>query len=627
MNCLQVRWPPAYIHDYINLWQSSNVATMNSEDDVDLSPCRGANLYPSVLSAPLSLHDWQGKLRSNGATDDAAQDYIELENAFGLNKEPAYWNNTSTRYEDTSVATVLSSYSVVQGVYPQPPPVSGYNGGTQCKSIGHSLDPDFNLDYSEIQSRDISDQLTLPESPPPSFSLSESQTSSSFVSFPMTPPSMGNSRRTSVLGISQQKIGVLENAFACALEEEGVLSTEVTEFLARFLRLDNSKFRKWLGSRPCKDAPPLNRSKRAKISTNGPVAVWKRKIIHQGLEVEPHPKSTQVNLLAIGLRISVDQFWNSTKESVNLGRDPNRREKMPQQTPTPVVSKEQPSAPSLVSPTISTVRISHANTDASSTGIPPAMVSKIKSPTIKVSSSDSPPWVPLVNGVQPRGGIGVGVYTNQHPQTVVGTLESLPGRDQPVESRLEHDSTPAASIANDSECESSVDDDDGSTEISLEEEIATILGPDYAHLAQCVINKIASNNPWEQWQSEDGFRQGANGVDNTPASSFSQTSGNAPSSNTSFSETSGGKRKSPGGGGGGGEDDQANDGDGDKGRPPKRLRRPPSTPKPEPPRYDCPISKRAIGTGGDPQSSKSRGCAPEGLEFRHVWYAYSNSIL
>lgn len=40
-------------------------------------------------------------------------------------------------------------------------------------------------------------------------------------------------------------------------------------------------------------------------------------------------------------------------------------------------------------------------------------------------------------------------------------------------------------------------------------------------------------------------------------------------------------------------------------------------PKPETPRYDCPITKRAVCEND--QSSQNRGCAPMGLEFRHVW--------
>lgn len=40
--------------------------------------------------------------------------------------------------------------------------------------------------------------------------------------------------------------------------------------------------------------------------------------------------------------------------------------------------------------------------------------------------------------------------------------------------------------------------------------------------------------------------------------------------------------------------------------------------KPEPLRYDCPVTKRAINAE-TAQSSQSRGCTPMGLEFRHVW--------
>ena len=54
--------------------------------------------------------------------------------------------------------------------------------------------------------------------------------------------------------------------------------------------------------------------------------------------------------------------------------------------------------------------------------------------------------------------------------------------------------------------------------------------------------------------------------------------------------------------------------------PPKR---PKTSPRPQGGinklRWDCPIERRAVSTSHQDNIPKCRGCAPNGLEFRHIW--------
>ena len=165
---------------------------------------------------------------------------------------------------------------------------------------------------------------------------------------------------------------------------------------------------------------------------------------------------------------------------------------------------------------------------------------------------------------------------------------------------------------------STTDESEYDSEMSLMEEVETILGPDFSHLAGLVITKIdlISRNHSGQWNFEDGKRCAG---DHTSTSS-SHTSGASVS--TTSSDTNGGKRKSNNGF----KDNQINDsndgeGNDDEHGIPKKRRKDSS--RTDPVRYDCPVSKRAINAE-NAQPSQSRACAPGGLEFRHVWYVDFN---
>lgn len=135
-----------------------------------------------------------------------------------------------------------------------------------------------------------------------------------------------------------------------------------------------------------------------------------------------------------------------------------------------------------------------------------------------------------------------------------------------------------------------------------------MLGPEYCHLAESILSRFAAASDWDQWQFASGSREHAGGVENTPSSNSSQTTGNASSPNTSASGSSSGKRKSSGGGGEGPDDPEPNDGDGNMDPPP------PKKAKTLQVRYDCPIFRRSLATG-----STVRSCALNGLEFRNLW--------
>ncbi|RYP57374.1 hypothetical protein DL769_009528 [Monosporascus sp. CRB-8-3] len=244
-----------------------------------------------------------------------------------------------------------------------------------------------------------------------------------------------------------------------------------------------------------------------------------------------------------------------------------------------------------------------------------------KPPTIDPSSLDSLSCATPMNletkPASPNDIIVATSPTDQRLQRVDDRMESIPSYNQSADSRSESDDAHAvSSVSNDTE--SSADEDDTAV-LSLEEEVVAVLGPECTHLVQSVIGTLASGSLWKLLQSNCGSRQCASEIENTSNSS-SQTPGNSSSPNTTFSSSSSGKRKSSGGGGGSNQnEDEPNDRDGNKGRPPKRARKSPSVLKP---RYDCPISRRAIDMGGSLQHSKSPACAPAGLEFRHVWKAH-----
>ena len=131
MDCLQVRCPPATFTITQILWKSSNVAMMNSEDDKGPFQGQSANLFPSVLCTPPSLHDLQGQPRSNGATDAAPQDDFE---------EVINWNIACPIYQ-----SVLSRIAGSWETDSDPPLVSGYDGGTMYEPIDRSLNPGFSI--------------------------------------------------------------------------------------------------------------------------------------------------------------------------------------------------------------------------------------------------------------------------------------------------------------------------------------------------------------------------------------------------------------------------------------------------------------------------------------------------
>ncbi|KAH7123385.1 quinon protein alcohol dehydrogenase-like superfamily [Dactylonectria estremocensis] len=145
------------------------------------------------------------------------------------------------------------------------------------------------------------------------------------------------------------------------------------------------------------------------------------------------------------------------------------------------------------------------------------------------------------------------------------------------------------------------DVDDDSTALSSEEELDAILGAEYTHLAQPLVIGDTPSSTWD-----------------TPAdaSPSSGTSGRASSPNMPSSHPGGQKRKSPRTGGGGGPDEnEANDGDGDENRPPKRATKAQSA---RGQRYDCPIFRGAISAKESLQTSRGSACAPGGLDLRNL---------
>jgi len=203
------------------------------------------------------------------------------------------------------------------------------------------------------------------------------------------------------------------------------------------------------------------------------------------------------------------------------------------------------------------------------------------------------------------------------------TPESVPSLEVPVGSIFRHEDTATSSDCDDDDSlsESDFGEDNEFRGVSLEEAVASILGPGFAHYAQVAIDSFPSPS---LEQLSDGATRTTNGSDSTLASSNSQPTDTASSPNTQTTVTSGGKRKSAGGGGD--QDEEADDNGND--RPPKKPKKTasPSGRLPKQ-RWDCPIERRAIRAGQIAQPSKSRGCAPGGLEFRNVWYFPSHLTL
>lgn len=145
---------------------------------------------------------------------------------------------------------------------------------------------------------------------------------------------------------------------------------------------------------------------------------------------------------------------------------------------------------------------------------------------------------------------------------------------------------------------------------SLDRKVASVLGPEYAHLLGHVLDYYQSSR-----QEMTGFG-GGNGSGSEPVSNSSNSSSQMTTTTKTPSTTdtslsgkgSGGKRKSAGNGN---DDDKPNDDD--EGNPPKhpKVDKVPKDPKDVEPSWDCILFKL------DP--SKHSECGMGSFPFRHLW--------
>jgi hypothetical protein len=475
---------------------------------------------------------------------------------------------------------------------------------------------------TDVDSFDIS---TLAGSPPP-MSMSASSTSnscaSSAFSSPIPPPGsaieisswLEVETLSSFPRISRQKLEVLRYAMAWnqhPTEDEfqflvAALSLHANgrspEQLLHALQQDERFHQKCL---------PPNTYKHGR-----PVALWKQNIVRHARQREPAPSKSAVKFLVAGLRISVEEFWDTpmvywkqldalkTKPKKSIALDISSKKRRLRTAKVFVQSETS----------------ADLNPAKQATSVE-CVITQPGTTTYKISSLGSPPWNPLMNSnPKPTAPVDASspIQKPQYPPLIVQNLgslsnceksEALPSEDVKMEDSPNTQDTPIDSVCDEGQYE------DEETELGLLEEVAAILGPEYSHLAEFLVSRFGSEPLSDLFQSEYGTRQRPEGAGSTPSSTSSQTPGNASSPNTTESSSSGSKRKSPGDGSGGGGDPDDTEGDGNGGVPPlpKRIRKPPSSPQPK---FDCPIYRSALRTGG-----KIHVCAPNGLEFRNLWYA------
>jgi hypothetical protein len=494
------------------------------------------------------------------------------------------------------------------------PPVIEHNRDAQHNPVtpfSHTT-----LSSSNVQSYRNSIDITSHDiSSPPSLSMSSmSSSESSSYSWDSTQlPSrkrQGKSSkrptaRSSLPAISGQKLDVLRNALFCNPKP----TADQSLFLAKCLHVDESVLQLWQKALLADEISTLKGPKPRKSLKVSRVASWKQKIISQGLQKVKSPSSYQIEFLAAGLRIKVEQLWQSFRETVNSGTlvEAKSRGRIKTELPpaTDLTKELSPPSDDEVQPVDSRMETSTKFDDS------PIVFLPSKPSTVGVNSSDSGPWVPLIESeTKPVNPVDVGdakLQDCQHLQSIVDKIESVPDCKPSVEQTPGEVETLAMSNVSDTDMESV--DEEKVIDLSPEEELAALLGPEYGGLAESILSRFAAASVWDQWQFASGFRQNAGGVGNTPSSNSSHTPGNTSSPNTSASGSSGGKRKSSGGGGEGpGDHLEPNDGDGNMHPPP------PKKVKTTQLRYDCPIFRKSLGT-----ESTVRSCALNGLEFRNLW--------
>lgn len=516
------------------------------------------------------------------------------------------------------------------------------NGETQVGCVVNSQDfPSSSIGHSMMISSNpqnpfhiMVDASTL-TGPPPDLSLSSS--SSSSISSANTASTTGSAKRPekrSALSrrqilqyenlisdnISNQKLEVLEHAF----QFDPTPSEDDALFLAQSLQLDAYTLANWCHYSRL-DARHAVSGQRQVLNTKK-VAVWKQHIINRVSKLAKpgcHPTESQINFLTAGLRITVDQYRQSVTAYEEYLRKSKEGKQVESKHPSPPVSSKVPAADLSPATTDALVVKTTAGTDRVSRPVPPIW------PAANLSLLDSDPWNQLKDPIARSNGTHKADLAKAHVQRyqeivtemVASWVEKDRGSNSDVGTiqrigDIDHATQDVDSNIDDSDTESSFDED-VSTVQSLEEEVATILGPVYAHLTQYIIDKFSSNTYWDLSQFDSSPKQCPNGEGGGSTPSSSQTPANASSPNTTASDLSGTKRKSSGGGGGGGGDDPDDDPEdpsGNRNSPPiKRARKTPQ------PRFDCPISRKSSQMGSNSQFSTSHVCAPDGMEIRLLW--------
>lgn len=305
------------------------------------------------------------------------------------------------------------------------PPSSHFALGSSSPQIYYNLD---------LTDHDVSSTPSL------SMSSTSSSESSSYSnnSTPRTPRRRQGkllkcpATRSSLPAISQQKLEVLRNAL---IFHNPKPTADQSSFLAKSLHIDESILESWQKALFMDGISTLEGPKLGKPLKAGRVASWKQTIIRRGLQNVNTPSNCQIEFLAAGLRIRVEQLWQSFRENVNNGiivgaKSPGRIEtellpttRLSEETPPPSNDKVQ-----LVD---STVETATKLVDSAIALLPS------KQSTVGVDSLNSPPWVPLMKPeTKPVSPVEVSDAKSQncqHLQSIVDKIESAPDCKQSVE--------------------------------------------------------------------------------------------------------------------------------------------------------------------------------------------------
>lgn len=591
-----------------------------------------------------STQDLDRCTSSRKANIVAGMEYTTLFDFFSLDSSSSSFDSS---FDSTLCADFGSIFNVVDGPLGWPTtdleqlsgsaytPCTFLGGGNGSEpmlldepvAIEHNWDAQYKpapqlsqmLSSSNPQScRSNIDQAYDDVSSPPSLSMSSTSSSESYScsyeSTPVTPRRLPrkslkhHTARSSLPTIPQKKLEVLGNALVF---NNPTPTADQSSFLAKSLDVAESVMESWQKALLVDNISILQGLKLGKPLQAGRVASWKQTIIRRGFQKVNTPSSCQIEFLAAGLRVKVEQLWQSFRDLANNDRFIGAKSRGRIETevlPTTHLLKQPlpPSSDDEVQPVDSTIE-TVKNLDESAIAPLPS-----KPATVGV---DSPPWNLLIESktksVNPVDVSDTKSQNCQRLQNIVDETKSVPDCMQAVEQTSGGVEIQVMSNIGDTDMESIENEE--VPDSSPEEELATLLGPEYGHLAESILSRFAAASVWDRLQFTSGSREHASGVENTPSSNSSQTPGNASSPNTSASGSSSGKRKSSGSGGDGPGDLEPNDGDGNMDPPPPKKAKTPQT------RYDCPIFRRSLRTG-----STVRSCALNGLEFRNLWYVTLN---